>query len=514
MYCSILHRITTNNAASTTEIESNQKTNSIAFGDSSGYLEIIDLNKMETKSDSVPQSKEDSFVHQRRTTFQVLAFHKMPINRLMWNPNFDKIVTVDESNSLVVWNKTENDLYNSQMVNNRGVSRIVDVRWSKSGRDISFLYEDGHIYSGTVEGKNTWFNNFEEETRFIEYSPNDDKILISKKKEKIFVLESSGKQIGEINLFENIKNFEIANISWWGKNTGNNSEGDSVRKKHLMIAFKNGVIILVDDETDENPVDKDTKEGDLEIGKNRDRRDEINSKSDKINNKSERSGMIENNNIDNENNNKSEKSGMIENNNIDNESNNKEKDKEKDGMNENNNKNINIVNESILNNTNININNKSKSILLFYNVKGELLKRFVCPCHVNSFSWGYSSTVALAADKYIYIALTKFKHKWTYLNDTIVFGYLISDQKYNLIFLNTTNDTKQCKLVYNLIDVISSDFYCAIIQETKEKKEYSFMITNNFCNVLDTKLVPIKPLYYAMNNQFIVICDSNYVYVF
>ena len=428
----------------------------------------------------------------------------MPINRLMWNPNFDKIVTVDESNSLVVWNKTENDLYNSQMVNNRGVSRIVDVRWSKSGRDISFLYEDGHIYSGTVEGKNTWFNNFEEETRFIEYSPNDDKILISKKKEKIFVLESSGKQIGEINLFENIKNFEIANISWWGKNTGNNSEGDSVRKKHLMIAFKNGVIILVDDETDENPVviktelkritktqwevdglcfavlgelidtevikeenedDKDTKEGYLEIGKNRDKRDEINSKSDKINNKSERSGMIENNNIDNENNNKSEKSGMIENNNIDNESNNKEKDKEKDGMNENNNKNINIVNESILNNTNININNKSKSILLFYNVKGELLKRFVCPCHVNSFSWGYSSTVALAADKYIYIALTKFKHKWTYLNDTIVFGYLISDQKYNLIFLNTTNDTKQCKLVYNLIDVISSDFYCAIIQE-------------------------------------------------
>ena len=39
------------------------------------------------------------------------------------------------------------------MVNNRGLSRIVDVRSSKTGRDISFLYEDGHIYSGTVEGK-------------------------------------------------------------------------------------------------------------------------------------------------------------------------------------------------------------------------------------------------------------------------------------------------------------------------------------------------------------------------
>ena len=543
MYCSILHRITTNNSASTTEIESNQKTNTIAFGDSAGYLEIIDINKMEAKSDSIPQSKEDSYVHQRRTTFQVLAFHKMPINRLMWNPNFDKIVTVDESNSLVVWNKTENDLYNSQMVNNRGVSKIVDVRWSKSGRDISFLYEDGHIYSGTVEGKNTWFNNFEEETRFIEYSPNDDKILISKKKEKIFVLASSGKQIGEITLFESIKNFEIADIVWWGKNYEDIKEGEGLRKKHLMIAFKNGIIILVDDETDENPVvirtelkkitktqwevdglclavlgelvdteaikeeddeEKESKVNDTEEEKDKEKEkdkdkvkeEEINTNVDKKDNENEISGMIENNN--------KEKTGMIENNS-----------KEKTGMIENSNinNNININNVSYLNNTTMNINSKSKSILLFYNVQGELLKRFVCPCHVNSFSWGYSSTIALAVDKYIYIALTKFTHKWTYLNDTIVFAYLISDQKYNIIFLNTVNDTKQCKLVYNLIDVISSDFYCAIIQENKEKREYSFMITNNFCNVLETKLLPIKPLFYDMNNQFIAIGDNDYIYV-
>ena len=39
------------------------------------------------------------------------------------------------------------------------------------------------------------------------------------------------------------------------------------------------------------------------------------------------------------------------------------------------------------------------------------------------------------------------------------------------------------------------------------------MITNNFCNVLDTKLVPIKPILYDMNGQFIVISDSDYVYV-
>ena len=140
------------------------------------------------------------------------------------------------------------------MVNNRGISTIMDVRWSKNGRDISFLYEDGHIFSGTVEGKNTWYNNLEEETQFIEYSPNDDKILVSQKKEKILVLSSSGQQIGEITLNESIKDLEIANINWWGRNNSKYIENEGFQKKHLMIAFKNGTVILIDDETDENPV--------------------------------------------------------------------------------------------------------------------------------------------------------------------------------------------------------------------------------------------------------------------
>ena len=256
MYCAILHRLTTMNSESTTEIESNQKTNFLAFGDVTGLLQIVDISKNESrenKNESLPTSKEESMIQHKKTTYQGLAFHKFPINKLQWNSNFEKIATVDDGNSLVVWNKGENDLYSSQMVNNRGISTIVDVRWSKSGRDISFLYEDGHIYSGTVEGKNTWFNNLEEETKFVEYSPNDDKILVSKKKEKIFVLSSSGRQIGEISLSESIKNLEIVNINWWGGNN-NYYENEIFQRKHLMIAFKNGIVILIDDETDEEPI--------------------------------------------------------------------------------------------------------------------------------------------------------------------------------------------------------------------------------------------------------------------
>ena len=476
MYCAILHRLTSMNSEATTELESNQITNFLAFGDVTGLLQVVDITQNESKNESMPISKENSMIQQKKTSFQGLIFHKHPINRIQWNPKFEKIVTVDDGNSLVVWNKGENDLYSSQMVNNRGLSTIVDVRWSKSGRDISFLYEDGHIYSGTVEGKNTWFNNLEEETSFIEYSPNDDKILVSKKREKIFVLSSSGRQVGEITLTESIKNMEIVNINWWGGNS-NYYENEILQKKHLMIAFKNGTVILIDDETDDDPVVIKT-----ELKKITKTQWEVDGLCIAI------LGELYDDNVI------------------------KEKDEKEDEKDDNKNNNNNDINTNKNRKNYGNNNYNGRSIVLFYNIKGELIKRFVCPCHVNSFSWGLSSTLALAAEKYIYLAFVKYKYKWTYFYNTIVFGYLISDNKYNIIFLDTINNNKQGKLVYNLVDILSSDFLCAIIQE-REENQYSFMITNNFCNVLDTKFCPIKPIYSSMNNEFIAISDYDYVYV-
>ena len=52
---------------------------------------------------------------------------------------------------------------------------------------------------------------------------------------------------------ESIKNLEIVNINWWGGNN-NYYENEIFQRKHLMIAFKNGIVILIDDETDEDPI--------------------------------------------------------------------------------------------------------------------------------------------------------------------------------------------------------------------------------------------------------------------
>lgn len=52
-------------------------------------------------------------MNQRGIPFQVLAFHKS-LNLLLWNPSYEKIITINENNSLVFWNINDNVLFKSQ----------------------------------------------------------------------------------------------------------------------------------------------------------------------------------------------------------------------------------------------------------------------------------------------------------------------------------------------------------------------------------------------------------------
>jgi hypothetical protein len=64
--------------------------------------------------------------------------------------------------------------------------------------------------------------------------------------------------------------------------------------------------------------------------------------------------------------------------------------------------------------------------------------------------------------------------------------------------------------------VLSSEYYCVIINEEKDGKEenkYSYKITNCFSTFLLEKFCPIKPIYYSMNNEFLSISDKDYIYV-
>ena len=184
MHSALLRKINIQRSDQLSKICINQKTNFICIGDSKGVLQVINYPQIE--SQTLPISREESF-SQRQNCFQYIEnnHHHGSINLITWNISYNKLTSVDTEGTLVVWNK-KNGKFETQMVNNREESFIKDVKWSKNGEFICFIYDDGQIFAGLVDGSPEWFKECEEGISFLEFSPDNKKILISKKKRKYF----------------------------------------------------------------------------------------------------------------------------------------------------------------------------------------------------------------------------------------------------------------------------------------------------------------------------------------
>ena len=504
MHAALLRRINIQRSEQLSKIGINQRTNFFCIGDSKGSLQVINYPRIEAQSQPVNRDRDDSIV-QKENCFQFISnvHHKGSVNLITWNICYNKLTTVDTDGSLVVWKK-KNGMFDTEMVNNREESFIRDVKWSKNGEYICFIYDDGQIFSGLVDGHHEWYNELDKGLSFVEFSPDNKKILIAKKKSNIYIFTINGQQIGEINLSEPYNEYEIVTIDWWcdyrryhsnslekksEKNIRNQDEEDINNKenkdkninyenkndnkdknnantellvdennfvnendfndfkKHLMIAFKNGTLLFFDDENDKEPIKLETE---LEriMGAQWEPR-----------------GIFY----------------IV----------------------------VGNFNDSIVDNKSANY---GKSIALFYDLKGEVIKKVICPSKIFSFSLGNSTTIAMEAQKIVYTGFIKYDYKWAFFNDTIVVGYLVGDDKYNLIYLDTENNTKLCKIIYNLKGIISNDLLCAIFTESKDKT-YNILFTNNFGNVIESKKCPIEPVFYSMNEEYLVVSDGNYIYL-
>ena len=491
MHCALLRRINIQRSEQLSKIGINPKTNFFCIGDSKGFLQIINYPKIEAQPQ--PNNREESY-SQKYNCFQYIQnnHHHGSINLITWNIHFNKLTTVDSDGSLVVWKK-KNDIFDTEMVNNREESFIKDVKWSKNGEHICFIYDDGQIFTGLVDGNHEWYTYLDKGLAFVEFSPDNKKILIAKKKGNIYIFSINGQQIGEINMGEPYNNYDLVSIDWWcdyrkfnkyineknnveNKNNDNNiynenneksnnnnedktefllDENNNLNendfnnfKKHLMIAFKNGIILFFDDENDKEPIKAQTSELIKIMGAQWDPK-----------------GIYY----------------II----------------------------VGNVNDSIGDNKSV---NNGKAIVLFYNLKNEIIKKIICPSKIFSFSLGNSCTIALEAQKIIYTGFIKYNYKWAFFSNTIVVAYLVGDNKYNLIYLDIENNTKFCKNIYNLIDIISNELYCVIFIENKEGV-YNILFTNNFGNILENKKCPLKPVFYSMNEEYLVVSDGNYIYL-
>ena len=198
MHSALLRRINILRSEHLSKIGINQKSNFFCIGDSKGFLQVINYPQIEAQTQ--PSNRDESF-SQKQNCFQYISNlkHKGSINLISWNIPYNKLTTVDMEGSLVVWKK-KNGIFDIEMVNNREESFLRDVKWSKDGEYICFIYDDGQIYTGLVDGNHEWNTEVDKGLMFVEFSPDNQKILISKKKELIYIFSINGKQIGELKL--------------------------------------------------------------------------------------------------------------------------------------------------------------------------------------------------------------------------------------------------------------------------------------------------------------------------
>ena len=235
MYCTLIKKVNVTKSDKLTKISHNKLTNLIGIGGTNGFVQVVNL---------------DITSQNQLTSKQTLESHSSEITLLRWNDQFNKLTTCDSSGVIIVW-RLNNNVWETEMINNREQSYVTDLKWSNQGHYLCFIYEDGHAIVGTVEGNRSWGNDIRNSLYLIEWSPDDNNILLASKNSNIIILTAMGQQLGELIIESSLFNVQISSLNWWSNYISDSR--NITLKKHLMLAFKNGTVALYDNEDDRMP---------------------------------------------------------------------------------------------------------------------------------------------------------------------------------------------------------------------------------------------------------------------
>jgi WD repeat-containing protein 35 len=245
MFSCLFKKVNIHNSAKLNSISCNRRNDYIAMSGADGFVKVVQIDLNKSKSSEGGNTSPLTFA-------QNLIIHKKTITLIRWNDCLDKITTCDEEGVIVVWKLSEKNTWETEMINNREVSFVSDLKWSKQGSYICFIYDDGHAIVGTVEGSRCWGNDIKEKLYLIEWSPDASCILFAALNYNVIIFSTSGYQVGEMEIEPSLKSVRLATISWW---TNMHSENNSsTLEKHLMFAYKNGLIVLYNDYQDTQPL--------------------------------------------------------------------------------------------------------------------------------------------------------------------------------------------------------------------------------------------------------------------
>ena len=227
----------------------NKQEGYIAVGCEDGLLKVIKLEPPTVVSQNQPPRSD-------LTMNQTCEGHRSPISSVIWNEMHCKLTSSDSEGLIIVWTLHRNQ-WVEEMINNRNKSPVSDMKWSSDGTKICIGYEDGSVIVGSVEGNRVWGKDLSHKVKNLEWAPDGRTLLFATEEGRTYVYDGSGNQLCELKLKCGNRS-TLAAIQWFNGAGYKSFAVDEFSNPSLCFAFENGVMQLMRNENDENPVVIDT----------------------------------------------------------------------------------------------------------------------------------------------------------------------------------------------------------------------------------------------------------------
>jgi len=232
----------------------------LAVGGEKGLLKVI---KFEDKKPVLAAGAAGSSTNVNLQTNQTLTRHTGLVNICVWNDVYRKLTTSDENGVIVVWINQDGYWY-EEMINDRGKSYVVDMKWSPDGSRICICYEDGAVIVGGVEGNRQWGKDLKHRLQFVEWSPDGKLVLFGTPEGEVRIYDDQGQPLYQTKILCFTKNEidsvytpnkKLAAIQWY---EGTKMYTDDT-PPGLCIAYECGRVQLMKNEKDDRPIVFDTE---------------------------------------------------------------------------------------------------------------------------------------------------------------------------------------------------------------------------------------------------------------
>jgi WD repeat-containing protein 35 len=87
-----------------------------------------------------------------------------------------------------------------EMINNRNKSVVRDMKWTKDGKKICIVYEDGAVIVGSVDGKRMWSRDVNLELALVEWSPDGRTIIFCSVCGECRVYDENGNHLSNLSI--------------------------------------------------------------------------------------------------------------------------------------------------------------------------------------------------------------------------------------------------------------------------------------------------------------------------